>query len=423
MFRIWIIAMSLVAMVALAGAARANTFSFVSDRLTLDPGVTPGAFLTDANVAAVDAFLARQPVKVVKIARDVSPATIAAIYGKYKIDYTFADFEGPDAVERTRSLMSRIKASSVTGPAVSANRAFVGNYHFFPTVVDRTAPALPSPYANYFATGINMATEDLYPGSPGFRNPASGDSTAPNIRSALFTLPIERMTLTNVTLPAGHAHVPYVNRFNNWGNLSLDTDRNAANGYQFVTLNQLPSRGDFRAQVLHYRLRGADGVQGLDGGVVGYTQQQFQADIAAGWNGTAEVREILADPNARRATLDTQVKTDGVLKSLENAGVVVSGAYSEIKGKLVLLVSNLDESAHAVSMPARIGGRTVSGNFNVDAGAHQILEFGASGATWNLVEGHVVFEDHNRAGTGVPEPGMGAVVAGGALMMLRRRRC
>ena len=422
MFRIWIVAISLVAMVASAGSARANTFSFVSDRLTLDPGVTPGAFLTDANVAAVDAFLSKQQVKVVKIAQDVSPATIAAIYGKYKIDYTFADFEGPGAVDRTRNLVSRIKASSMTGPAVAANHAFIGNYHFYPTVVDRTAPALPSTYASYFNTGINMATEDLYPGSPFFRNPASGDSTAPNIRSALFTLPIERMTLTSVTLPAGHAHVPYVNRFNNWGNLALDTDRNPTNGYHFVTQNQLPSRGDLRAQVLHYRLRGADGVQGLDGGVVGYTQQQFQADLAAGWNGTAEVREILADPNALRATMDTQVKTDGVFKSLENAGVVVSGVYSELKGKLVLLVSNLDESAHKVSVPARIGGRTVSGDFDVAAGTHHILEFGAAGSKWNLVEGHAVFEDHNRAGVGVPEPGIGAIAAGAAIMMLRRRR-
>src|SRR5687767_8818339 len=91
MFKNWIVATSVVVLFASASAARANTFSFVSDRLTLDPGVTPGAFLTDANVAAVDAFLSTQQVKVIKIAQDVSPATIAAIYGKYKIDYTFAD--------------------------------------------------------------------------------------------------------------------------------------------------------------------------------------------------------------------------------------------------------------------------------------------------------------------------------------------
>jgi hypothetical protein len=420
MFKKWLVGISVMAMGVVP--ASADTFSFVSDRLTLDPGLTPGAFLTDANVGAVDAFLAGRSVKVVKIAQDVSPATIAAIYGKYKIDYTFADFEGPGAVDRTRTLVSRIKASAGTGAAVVANQAFIGNYHFYPTVVERTAPGLPTTYANYFATGLNMATADLYPGSPSFRNPASNDSTAPNIRSALFTLPIERLTLTTLTLPAGHAHVPFVNRFNNWGNAALDTDKNPANGYQFVTTNQLPSRGDFKAQVLHYRLRGADGVQGLDGGVVGYTQQQFQADIAAGWNGTAEVREVLSDPNARPATLDTQVKSDGVLKSLEDAGVVVSGAYSELKGKLVLLVSNMDGSAHRVGAASRIGGKTVSGEFLVAAGGHQILEFGADGTRWNLVESHVVFADANRAGTGVPEPGTGAIVAGAAVVMLRRRR-
>ena len=419
MYKIWLV---IVAVVLGAVPAWANTFSFVSDRLTLDPGMTPGAFLTDSNVAAVDAYLAGQSVKVIKIAQAVSPATIAAIYGKYRIDYTFADFEGPNAAGQTRDLVSRIKATGATGAAVIANQAFIGNYNFYPTVVDRTAPGLPATYANYFATGLNMATEDLYPGSPGFRNPASGHSTAPNIRSALFTLPIERLTLTTTTLPAGHAHVAFVNRFNNWGNSALDTDGNAANGYQFVTKDQLPSRGDFQAQVLHYRLRGADGVQGLDGGVIGYTQRQFQADLAAGWNGTAEVREVLSDPNAKPATLDTGVKSDGVIKSLEEAGVVVSGVYSQIKGKLVLLISNLDESAHRVGMPARVAGRTVSGEFLVEAGGHQLLEFGASGPTWNLVESHIVFADDNRAGTGVPEPGTLATAATAALMMLRRRR-
>src|SRR5215211_7630507 len=101
MYRIWLVS---VAVVLGTVPASANTFSFVSDRLTLDPGVTPGAFLTDSNVAAVDAYLAGQSVKVVKIAHEVSPATISAIYGKYRIDYTFADFEGPGAVSQTRDL-------------------------------------------------------------------------------------------------------------------------------------------------------------------------------------------------------------------------------------------------------------------------------------------------------------------------------
>jgi Ca-activated chloride channel family protein len=47
------------------------------------------------------------------------------------------------------------------------------------------------------------------------------------------------------------------------------------------TSGQLLSRADFSELVTHYRLPGADGVHLLDGGVVGYTQAQFEADTRA----------------------------------------------------------------------------------------------------------------------------------------------
>jgi hypothetical protein len=418
----WKIAVA--SLIGLAANAQGQTFSFVSDRLSLAPGITPGAFLTDSNVAQVDAFLAAQGdgPKVVKVVGALSPSTVSAIYGKYQIDYTFADFEGPDAVAATRSLVSQIKGSAVTGPAFSANQAFVGNYELSPAISDPTGPNPGGPYRAYYQASVNMAAEELYPGSPTFRNPAGGNSTAPNVRSALFTLPIERLTLTTAGLPTGHAHVAFVNRFNNYGNSALDSDNNPANGFKFVTADQLPSRGDFKAQVLHYRLRGATGVQGLDGGVEGYTQAQFQSDLVEGWQGTPAVRDVLSDSRFRLATLDTRVKSDGVVKALEESGVVVSGAYSAAKGKLVLLLSNLDEEGHSVSLPAKVGGKTVAGEFAVAAGEHQILEFGAAGTSWDLVQTHVVFADGDRGGVGVPEPGVVGLLVGGAVMGLSRRR-
>src|SRR6185369_11730337 len=68
-----------------------------------------------------------------------------------------------------------------------------------------------------------------------------------------------------------HKQIPWVARFNNWGNNSLDTNNNPADGYRFVpgaplpqsrlsgaqTAHQMMSRGDFSAQILHYRMRGA----------------------------------------------------------------------------------------------------------------------------------------------------------------------
>ena len=43
------------------------------------------------------------------------------------------------------------------------------------------------------------STDDLYPGSPSYKNPGQvgGSSTAPNIRSALFALPTERLSYVN----------------------------------------------------------------------------------------------------------------------------------------------------------------------------------------------------------------------------------
>jgi hypothetical protein len=410
--------MTLCAAAGAAGAARGQNISWSSDGMPQAPGILPSIFLTDNNVSAVDQFLATQPVKAIKIPTDISPATVSAIYNKYKIDYTFADLEGTDSLTHITSLVNQIKASTGTGPAFVANKAYVSNFALAPLYGDATGGG-PSgvSMSQYLSTGVNMASEELYPGSPGFRGPASGNSTAPNIRSALFALPITRLSMVSANLPSGQPHIAYVDRFNNWLNNALDSDGDPSNGYQFVTKDQLPSRGDFQAQVLHYRLRGATGVHGLDGGVVGYTIAQFERDINQGWNGVAAVNQILADPGARLASIDTQVQTDGVMKSLENTGVVYSGAYSSSLGKLVLLLSNLDEESHKLSFPAKLGGKYVPGEYNVLAGSHEILEFGAAGTNWSLLSASAVFEDSDRAGVGIPEPSIAALGVGAMIAM------
>ena len=392
------------AMLLSAVGARADNIFWGDNGASAGPGITPSIFLRDDNVAEVDAFLAGQSVRAVKIPLDVSPATIAAIYNKYNVKYTFADYESVDAVSRVANLVSQIKASTATGPAFTANQSFVSNFAFAPIYSDSTASAPAAGAAEYFASGVNMTADPLYPGAPWFRNPANGNSTARNIRSALFTQPIVRLSLTTSSTPTGHAHVAYVDRFNNYQNSALDSDGDPSNGFRFITQDQLLSRGDFQAQILHYRLRGATGVHGLQGGVEGYTPEQFQSDINQGWNGVAAVNEVLADPKARLASLDTRVKSDGVMQSLEDAGVVFSGAYSSALGKLVLLLSNLDEQSHTISFPTSLGGKSVLGDYLVTAGSHEILQFGASGSKWDFVSAQAVFQDDNRAGAGVPEP-------------------
>jgi hypothetical protein len=387
-----------------AGSARAGAVFWGDTGDSNSTGITPSMFLRNDNVAAVDQFLATQPIKALKIDTNISPANLSAIYNKYNINYTFLDYESASATTTIANVVNQIKASTATGPAFMANQSYVSNFAFAPVYSDPTAVGSVPKNADYVAAGLNMASENLYPGSPGFRSPTTGTSTAPNIRSSLFTMPIIRASQVTASMPTGQVHVPYVDRFNNWQNSTLDTDGDPSNGYRFVTQNQLLSRGDFQAQILHYRLRGATSVHGLQGGVEGYTPEQFKADINTGWSSVAVVNDIFSDPNARLATLDTQATVDGVLRSLEETGVVYSGAYSSAKGKLVLLLSNLDDQSHVLSFASRLGGKAVPGDFPVDAGTHEILQFNANGSNWDFAGETPVFADDNRAGAGVPEP-------------------
>ncbi|HSI35656.1 MAG: PEP-CTERM sorting domain-containing protein [Phycisphaerae bacterium] len=414
-----------------APAARGEFFFWLDGRgSTSAPGVTGSIFLTNDNVAQVDAFLAKQGAgtKAVKVEAVLTQATVDAIFNKYKVDYTFLDYEGANATANATATVARIKASTMTGPAVAANRAYVSNFAYSPAYGDPSAPnngAAQALSATYASVGLNMVSNDLYPGLGSFRGPASGNSAAPNVRSALFAAPVVRLSSASAALPSGHANVPYVNRFNNWMNTALDTDGDPSNGYKFVTSNQLPSREDFKAQVLHYRLRGATGVHGLDGGVAGYTMDQFQADIVGGWTGQAKVNDLMGRADARLATLDTVATVDGVKRPLDETGVVFSGVYSLVASRMVMLMSNLDERAHTLTLPMKVGGKSLAGQFLLEAGSHEMVEFGISGGNWNVLGTTPVFEstDADRAGTGVPEPGaIGAIAVAAAMGLMRRRR-
>src|SRR5438105_1137405 len=158
--------MALCAAAAAGGAARGQNISWSSDGLPQAPGILPSIFLTDNNISAVDQFLATQPVKAIKIPIDISPATVSAIYNKYKIDYTFADLEGTDSLSHITSLVNQIKASSGTGPAFVANKAYVSNFALAPLYGDATGAGSGPSLSQYLSTGVNMASEALYPCSP-----------------------------------------------------------------------------------------------------------------------------------------------------------------------------------------------------------------------------------------------------------------
>jgi hypothetical protein len=438
------------AFVGIGSAARADDLLFdwqaQSAATTPVTGYTPAPFVGGGNSAAnavtvLTAAQASNPGHVaVKIVAPLSAADTATLFNNpnFTVNYAFLDFEagrlpgGPSTNSDTAAAAAQ--AAAIRAQAKGGG-TFIGNFRMFPGSGDTSGVGAGPSVSDYLSSTLNMANPDLYPGDPSYKNPGSsgGTSTSPNIRSTLFTLPINRLTYSAANLPAGNKLVPYVDRFNSFGNTGLNNSTvngqaafsaDAAHG----TSGQLLSRGDFSALVAHYRLRGADGVHLLDGGVVGYTQQQFEQDAKDGWT-LPQIANIMADPNHRIATLDTVSRVDGVVKSNESSGVVYSGVYSLTQaggaGKLALLVSNMDDISHTVDFPQKIGGKSIAGSVALLAGQHKLLDFTGSGTQWTLQNpgGTVVFADSNRDGVGVPEPvAMGGASIFALTMLFRRRR-
>ena len=428
---------------------------------------TASPFLSDnpADIANVRAQLAAAPSQgrplAVKVISPLQSQAAKQVFNDFAVQYVFCDFEDVQAVGRTRAV-----ADLVLNSGRSSN-AFVGNFNFYPNAgSDTTRPGnVSSTAAQSFddrpqnfsypdsrgktatRTGRLMANESLYPGSPDFRNPAQGNSNAPNIRSALFTLPILRASSTTQGLPAGDQHIPWVSRFNNWGNNALDSDGNSANGYQFVQNaadprnGQLPSRGDFQAQILHYRLRGANSVNLFEASVssvVGYSREQARSDVREGWRNGVAVNQIFARNNFAFANLGNTINRvgddmDGVPVNSESAGAIWSGVYDRTvrngRRSLAILISNLGNRQREVDLPNNIGGaRTLSGvpgkddDYLVPAGAHRYLTFEFRNNAWRLSSNSLRFTDANRNGVGIPEPTTAGLLGCVAVGLLARRR-
>ena len=250
--------------------------------------------------------------------------------------------------------------------------------------------------------GNQHADPALYPGSPDYRNPAQGNSGAPNIRSALFTLPIQRLTLAELGVkgfggvPGGAAAyaisgpnqaytgaaggrqqlIPYVTRFNNYGNPALGGGPTGTGFVQNAATpsnGQLLSRGDFQAQVLHYRMRGADSVHLFNeatGSVVGYGPTQEQSDVKTGWAASGVANGIFTRGNYAFANLSNVIgdadsnSGDVNPRSTELSGAVWSGVYDRAgsidpatgRRRLAILLSNLSAVQKEVDLPNNIGG-------------------------------------------------------------------
>ncbi len=409
------------------------------------PGFTPAPFVyTGTSATAVPVLTAAQGTNpgtvAVKIVGNtiLTPGDNATLFANpaFTTNYAFLDFEGATGAANAAAQAAAIHAQP------KGVQTFVGNFGFAPLSGDSTGTTAGMSVAAYNASGMNMANADLYPGSPSYKNAADvgGTSSSPNIRATLFTLPITRESYVTANLRLGDKNIPYVDRFNNTGNAALHNGPAGSPGFfadaAHNTAGQLLSGADFSAMVAHYRLRGADGVHLLDGGVQGYSQAQFEQDAKNGFTLPA-IANIFAAPDHRLATLDTQSKvgdlggTNQSMQNNETSGVVYSGVYSLSQagglGKLALLVSNMDDIGHSISFPAKIGGKSIAGFIDIGAGQHKLLDFTGAGTQWALQNpgGTAVFisTDADRNGVGVPEPvAMGGAGIFALTMLFRRRR-
>jgi hypothetical protein len=450
-------------------------------------------FLRDSNVGAVNAYLMSLPptaVRAVKVeGSGISSATAATIFNNtsYHVSYVFGDLEGANATSAAALLAKQVRyLNNNPSQKTQSSNAYIGNFGFSSQTSNAQAPA------NYHFTGqhsfsgygqvhygfaqLNMSNEEAYPGSPSFRNKAAGDTpsgggTYPNIRSSLFVLPLWRVGNVEASQQAmgltSHQNIPYTSNFNNWGNLGLDNDRDASTGFRFTpgvamdaktvggktypalsvaqTTDQLLGRRDFATMVTHMRMRGADSVHLLESGINGVSTDQMEDDAATGWNGDFSLNQIFAQSD--RALLigqetdngsyepgnkygdNTTIVVDGVKKNVDQSGAIFSGAYSLNLAKLDVLISNMDDASHTITLPAKIGNYSLSQtDFVVGAGNHWMVEYTLSGngnkKGWQVAGQHVPYTAiaNSRGGFGIPEPGTLSLLAVAGVLGINRRK-
>ena len=478
-------------------------------------------FARSDNVPAVQAELtasglAGTPLGIKITAPGLTTAAANALYNtRYTpankvISYIFGDIEGSPTgvvsnVSPITTMVSQVRNSKYT------KNAYVGEFELTPLSgvatkdVDHKDPTRrgPLPYTqnDYNATGVSMANTELYPGSPTYRNRSTFDWNNANIRTGLFVAPLGRMTQVQNVLnqsynglsrnlgPAYHKQIPWVTRFNNFGNHSLDNgaaaDNHAFAPYEFhpgtslpqaaltatQTQNQMMGRGDFSAQILHYRMRGAYSLALFEPGVVGYTKSQEQQDVRDGWYGAsdphvAHANNIFAASDSKAATMTLNPTIDGTslpdhgLNS-EKTGTIWSGEYSLSQKKLDILASNLDTinhlikfgqvdaydvftkhgtGAHAADTWQDSDLLSPSRNSTIEKGMHRLLQFDlvttrvysnssfsgtpSTRTIWLLNQNYVVFQNNSgRNDTGIPEPTtFGMLAAAGSMAVVCRRQ-
>ena len=408
-------------MAALAGvtavgmiAAPGYAFNIIYDAEVPSTGTGPDGIvpLIEASNPGAKDFLAAladagKPVSV-KVFGLLSSEVMADIFddGDLIVENIFLDLEDSPVADKDAFI------ADLAG--LASDGANIGNFSMDEYFPDQT---LGSPFDDFETVdfgGLNIANPKAYPGAPDYRSPASGNSAAPSILSALFTLPIDRVSGASAAASEGTSNIPWATRMNVFGNDDLDTDPDGVEE-EFAYDGDILSRGDFGAQVAHYRARGSSSIVLFEPGVVGYSKEDQQSDALDGWEFWDDVTD------GEGVTLTNRISVDGSTTTTERAGAVWSGVAND--DVLKILVSNLSDDSLSVELPFAINGNILSDrDFEVGAGTHLEILFGADGFLWDLVSTEAVFDDDDRSGIAIPEPASLAMLLMGAGLVGVRRR-
>jgi hypothetical protein len=202
------------------------------------------------------------------------------------------------------------------------------------------------------------------------------------------------------------------------------------------------SRRDFAAQIAHYRLRGADSFVLFEPGVLGYLQEDKRKDARSGWT-EPHIDDVFKASDAtiligkhtdykngtNPADINQNIFVDGQDRTVEQSGALFSGVFSLTLKKMDVLLSNMDDQEHLLTLPEAIAGFSLrTRSFEVDAGGHLLIEFklATSGLAkgWSVALQQMPFVtlSNDRSTLGVPEPTTLSILASVMFVAFSPRR-
>ncbi|MEM9065776.1 MAG: hypothetical protein AAGB51_09840 [Planctomycetota bacterium] len=305
-----------------------------------------------------------------------------------EMDYVFMTLEGevPQIRDPDHGLMvnmRRVVEAVRTHPSDRVRGAWIGNYAWSATRYDRAMSypqgaekgwaadaylqsglniSMPSCYAySYFRLHAEPRSRRTIEGWMGGWEPryATFTETCPSVRAALFWAPLERLSASARELPDGHLLIPFVSRLIAWS------------GYPVVE-DDLPTRLDCEALIVHMRLRGAHSYYLFPASYEAAGEKGFRVDDG-GLNAALHRRALLDAWSALDGDLvGAQAPEVLNLETEKSSGINVSGV--RIGQRVVIAVSNLSDKETEVDVDSMLGIRQSWGSVTqVPAGGHVLL--------------------------------------------------